>query len=88
MKHQSKTSSTIPCTEKRSEYYTCNEWQDEVNRKGHLTKPQEAVHNENVKNFFQSSAQSKVNDGECNEKWSEYNTWVFKKKVDFSWILN
>ena len=37
-----KTSSTIPCTEKQSEYYTCNECEDEVNRKGHLTKSQEA----------------------------------------------
>ena len=37
-----KTSSTIPCTEKWSEYYTCKECKDEVNRKGHLTKPQEA----------------------------------------------
>ena len=41
-----------------------------------------------LKTFFQSSAQSKVNDGECDEKWSEYYTWVFQKKVDFSWILN
>ena len=32
----------IPYTEKRSEYYTCNECEDEVNRKGHLTKSQEA----------------------------------------------
>ena len=37
-----KTSSTIPCTEKRSEYYTCNECEDDVNCKGHLTKSQEA----------------------------------------------
>ena len=37
-----KTSSTIPCTEKQSEYHTCNECEDEVNRKGHLTKSQEA----------------------------------------------
>ena len=37
-----KTSSTIPCTEEQAEYYTCNECEDEVNRKGHLTKSQEA----------------------------------------------
>ena len=35
-----------------SEYYTCKECEDEVNRKGHLTKHQEAVHVENVKNNF------------------------------------
>ena len=27
-----------------SEYYTCKECEEEVNRKGHLTKLQEAVH--------------------------------------------
>ena len=32
----------IPYTEKWSEYYTCNECEDEVNRKGHLTKSQQA----------------------------------------------
>ena len=37
-----KTPNTIPCTENRSEYYTCNECEDEVNHKGHLTKSQEA----------------------------------------------
>ena len=30
-------------------YYTCKECEDEVNRKGHLTKLQEAVHVDNVK---------------------------------------
>ena len=35
-----KTSSKIPFTEKRSEYFTCNECEDEGNRKGHLTKSQ------------------------------------------------
>ena len=35
-----KTSSTIPCTEKWFEYYTCKEYDDEVNRKGYLTKLQ------------------------------------------------
>ena len=28
-------------TEKRSENYTCKECEDEANRKGHFTKPQE-----------------------------------------------
>ena len=37
-----KTSSTLPCTEKQSEYHTCNECEDEVNRKSHLTTSQEA----------------------------------------------
>ena len=40
------------CCEKWSEYHTCRVCEDEVNCKGYLTKPQEAVHNENVKNFF------------------------------------
>ena len=35
--------------EKWLEYYTCRECEDEVNRKGHLTKLQEAVHVDNVK---------------------------------------
>ena len=30
-------------------YYTCNECEDEVIRKGHLTKLQKAVHVDNVK---------------------------------------
>ena len=34
---------------KLSEYYTCKECEDEVNRKGHLTKLQKAVHVDNVK---------------------------------------
>ena len=37
-----------------SEYYTCKGCEDEVNRKGHLTKPQEAVHVENVINDLTS----------------------------------
>ena len=37
------------CSEKWSEYYTCKECEDEVNRKGHLTKLQEAVHVDNIK---------------------------------------
>ena len=32
------------CCEKWSEYHTCRVCEDEVNRKGNLTKPQEAVH--------------------------------------------
>ena len=36
------------CNEKWSEYYTCKECDDEGNRKGHLTKPQEAVHVEMI----------------------------------------
>ena len=34
---------------KWSEYYTCKECEDEVNRKGHLTKLQEAVHMDNFR---------------------------------------
>ena len=34
---------------KWSEYYTFKECEDEVNRKGHLTKLQEVVHVDNVK---------------------------------------
>ena len=40
------------CGEKLSEYYTCKGCEDEVNRKGHLMKPQEEVYVENVKNDF------------------------------------
>ena len=40
------------CSKKGVEYYTCKGCEDEVNRKGHLTKPQEAVNVENVKNDF------------------------------------
>ena len=59
------TSSAIPCTfheksdfnvsmncdfiKKWSEYYTFKECEDEVNRKGHLTKLQEAVHVDNFR---------------------------------------
>ena len=31
-------------SEKGSDYHTCKECKDEVNCKGHLTKPQDAVH--------------------------------------------
>ena len=34
---------------KWSEYYTCKECEEEVNRKGHLTKLREVVHVDNVK---------------------------------------
>ena len=44
---------TILCTEKWSEYHTCKGCEDEVNRKGHLTKPQKAVYVEIEKNNFQ-----------------------------------
>ena len=37
-----KTSNTIPCTEKGSEYCTYNECEDVVNHKGRLTESQEA----------------------------------------------
>ena len=41
------------CSEKWSEYHaTCMGCEDEVNRKGHLMKPQEEVYVENVKNDF------------------------------------
>ena len=40
------------CCEIWSEYYTCKGCEDEMNRKGNLTKHQEAVHEENVKNYF------------------------------------
>ena len=33
-----------------SEYYTCKGCEDEVNHKGHLIKPKETGHVENVKN--------------------------------------
>ena len=36
-------------SEKWSEYHTCKGCEDEVNRKGYLTKPKEAVHAENVR---------------------------------------
>ena len=36
------------CNEKWSEYYTCKECEDKLNRKGHLTRPQEAVHVERI----------------------------------------
>ena len=39
---------------KGSEYYTCKECEDEVNRKGHLTNPQEADPVENVKKWMKS----------------------------------
>ena len=35
--------------EKWSEYYTSKECEDKVNRKGHLMKPQETFHVDNVK---------------------------------------
>ena len=35
-------------SEKWSEYCTCKECEDEVNRKGHLMKLQEAVHVDNL----------------------------------------
>ena len=41
------TSSAIPCAN-----YTCKECEDEINRKGHFTKPQDVVDVENVKNDF------------------------------------
>ena len=37
---------------KWSEYYTCKECKDEVNRKGHLTKLQEAVHVDNFRKII------------------------------------
>ena len=39
----------IECSEKWSDYYTCKKCEDEVNRKGHLTKLQEAVHMDNFR---------------------------------------
>ena len=41
-----------------TEYYTCKECEDEVNRKGHLTKLQEAVHVDNVKHIIIKSEQN------------------------------
>ena len=41
-------------------YYTCKECEDEVNRKGHLTKLQEAVHVDNVKYIIIKSEQNKI----------------------------
>ena len=40
------------CSEKWSEYYTCKEYEDEVNRKGHLMKHQEAVHVDNFRKMI------------------------------------
>ena len=40
------------CSEKWSEYYSYRGCEDEVNHEGHLTKPQEVVHVENVKYDF------------------------------------
>ena len=37
------------CSEKWSDYYTCKQREDEVNRKGNLTKLQEAVHGDNFR---------------------------------------
>ena len=46
------------CREKWSEYYTCKRCEDEVNLKGHLTKPQDAVHVENDKKQVLTSRNS------------------------------
>ena len=40
------------CSQKWSEYCTCKEYEDEVNRKGHLTKLQEAVHVDNFRKII------------------------------------
>ena len=45
---------------KWSECYTCNKCEEEVNRKGHLTKLQEAVHVDNVKYIIIKSEQNKI----------------------------
>ena len=42
----------VECSEKWPKYYTCKECEDKVNRKGHLTKPREAVHVGINKNNF------------------------------------
>ena len=47
-------------SEKLSEYHLCKECEDEVNRKGHLTKLQEAVHVNNVKHISIKSEQNKI----------------------------
>ena len=46
------------CSEKWSDYYTCKQREDEENRKGHLTKLQEAVHVDNVKYIIIKSEQN------------------------------
>ena len=48
------------CSEKWSDYYTCKQREVEVNRKGHLTKLQEAVHVDNVKYIIIKSEQNKI----------------------------
>ena len=48
----------IKCSEKWSEYYTCKECEDKVNRKGHLMKPQETFHVDNVKYIIIKSEQN------------------------------
>ena len=41
-------------------YHTCKECEDEVNRKGHLTKIQEAVHVDNIKYIIIKSEQNTI----------------------------
>ena len=52
-----------------SEYYTCKGCEDEVNRKGHLTRPQEAVHVENVKNDFNFEKLKNLSSGTKLANW-------------------
>ena len=40
MKHEVAVNATS-CFKKGLKYYTCKEWEDEVNREGHLTKLRE-----------------------------------------------
>ena len=44
--------------EKWSEYYTSKECEGKVNRKGHLMKPQETFHVDNVKYIIIKSEQN------------------------------
>ena len=50
----------IPSTECSEKWSECEECEDEVNRKGHLTKLQEAVHVDNVKYIIIKSEQNKI----------------------------
>ena len=69
------------CCEKWSEYHTCRGCEDEVNRKGHLTNPQKAVHFENVKNDSQlwgiHKTSSAITCIQCGKWWKNSHETIF-----------